>query len=122
VFAIRAVTLQTLINTLSVCHQSCDAYAGASMAFTRGTSKPKSANLILQALSCRFFRLQLSNPSKLVISKKWKTRIALRVHNAWGFSPFERQNRKTAHLALPQTRPTLFEKIPRGGFELNETP
>jgi hypothetical protein len=32
--------------------------------------KPKSASSILQALSCRFCRLQLSTPSKLVISKK----------------------------------------------------
>ena len=40
------------------------------MDFTRGNLKPKSANSILQALSCRFCQLQLNNPSKLVISKK----------------------------------------------------
>ena len=28
---------------------------------------------------------------------------------------------KTARLALPEMRPTLFEKIPGGIFELNET-
>ena len=70
---------------MSVCHQNCDAYAGGSMEFMRGNIKPKSANSILQALSCRFFWLQLSNPSKLVISKKWKLRITLRVHNTWVF-------------------------------------
>ena len=55
------------------------------MDFTRGDSKTKSASSILQALSCWFSRLQFSNPSKLVLSKKSKSRIALLVHNAWGF-------------------------------------
>jgi len=44
--------------------------------------KHRPASSILQALSCRFCRLKLSNPSKLVISKKWKLRIALLVHNS----------------------------------------
>jgi len=44
--------------------------AGGRMYFTRGNFKPTSASSILQALSCRFCRLQLSNPSKFVISKK----------------------------------------------------
>jgi len=67
--------------------------------------------------------LKLSNPSKLVISKKWKSRIALLVHNARGLFPdvfpdgFSRQ--KPARLALPETRPPCFEKS-RGGF-LNKT-
>jgi len=80
--------------------------------------KPKSASLILQALSYRFCRLRLSNPSKLVISKKWKSRIALLVHNAWGLfvvcsvkSPFALRFRK-------RTRPCL--KKSRGGG-LNQT-
>jgi len=46
----------------------------------------------LQARICKlesadFCRLQLSNPSKLVISKKWKLMIVLLVHNAWGLFP-----------------------------------
>jgi len=47
--------------------------------------KPKSASSILplQALSWQFCGSKLSNPSKLVISKKRKSRIALLVHNAW---------------------------------------
>jgi len=46
--------------------------------------KSKSASSILQALSYRFCPLQLINPSKLVIFKKSKSRIALLVHDAWG--------------------------------------
>jgi len=37
--------------------------------------------------SADFCRLQLSNPSKLVISKKWKLMIVLLVNNAWGLFP-----------------------------------
>jgi len=94
-------------------------YASDRMDLTRGNLKPKSASSILQALSCRFCRLQLSNPSKLVISKKWKSRIALHVQNDWGrFSNgLSRQNQ--GRLALPEMRPTLFLKIPGGG--LNQT-
>jgi len=58
-------------------------YAGGRMDLTKGKFKPKSASSILQALSCRFCQWQLSNPSKLAISKKWKSRIALLVHNVW---------------------------------------
>jgi len=59
-----------------------------------------------------------------VISKKWKSRIALLVHNARGLFPdvfpdgFSRQ--KPARLALPETRPTLFRKIPGGIFKQNK--
>jgi hypothetical protein len=88
---------------------------------TRGNLKPKSAGSNLQALSCRFCRLQLSNPSKLVISKKWKSRIALILHNAWVFSPDGLSRHEPAYLALPETRPTLFGNIPGGILELNET-
>jgi len=49
-----------------------------------------------------------------VISKKWKSRIALLVHNALGLcSDGYRQD--PARLALPEMRPTLFEKS-RGEF------
>jgi len=41
----------------------------------------QSASSILQDLSCRFCWFKLSNSSKLVFSKKWKSRIALLVHN-----------------------------------------
>ena len=37
--------------------------------------KPRSASSILQAFYYRFCLLHLRNPSKLVISKKWKSRI-----------------------------------------------
>jgi len=48
--------------------------------------KPKSASSILRALSCRFCRLQLSNPSKLVISKKSKSRSRYLYRMPGGFS------------------------------------
>ena len=89
-------------------------YAGGRMDFTRGNFKPRSAGSILQAFYYRSYLLHLSNPSKLVISKKWKSRIALLVHNALGLcSDGYRQN--PARLALPDMRPTLFEKS-RGEF------
>ena len=62
-------------------------YAGGRADFARWKFKLKSASLILQALSCQFCLLQLCDPSKLVISKKWKSRIALLVHYAWGVFP-----------------------------------
>jgi hypothetical protein len=65
--------------------------------------------------------LKLSNPSKLVISKKWKSRITLLVHNARGLFPDGLLRQKPARLALPATRPTLFGKMSGGGFELNKT-
>jgi hypothetical protein len=92
------------------------------MEFTR-KFKPESVSSILQAPSCRFCQLKLGNPSKLVISKKWKLTIASLVHNARGlFSNGPRLSRqKPARLALPDTRPTLLGKIPGGIFELNES-
>jgi len=65
--------------------------------------------------------LKLSNPGKLVISKKWKSLIALLVHHARGLFPDGFSRQKPARLALPETRPTLFRKIPGGIFEQNET-
>jgi len=66
-----SLSLSLLSVTLSICLGfSLGPYAGGRMDFTRGNLKPKSANSILQALSCRFCQLQLNNPSKLVISKK----------------------------------------------------
>jgi hypothetical protein len=65
--------------------------------------------------------LKLSNPGKLVISKKWKSWIALLVHNARGLFPDGLSHQKPVRLALPETRPTLFGKIPGGGVEQNET-
>jgi len=56
-----------------------------------------------------------------VISKKWKSRIALLVHNAWGIFSDGLSRQTPARLALPETRPTLFGKIPGGVFELTET-
>jgi len=91
------------------------------MGFTRGNFKPKTASSILQALFCRFCWLQLSNLSKLMISKKWKSRIASLVHNASGLSPNGLSRQKPARFALPQMRPTLFGEVPVGIFELNET-
>jgi len=79
-----------------------DICVGGRMHFTRGDPKPKSASSILQALSCRLCLLQLSNPSKLVISKKPKSRIALIVHNAWGLFPGGSYRQKCARLALPE--------------------
>ena len=38
-----------------------------------------------------------------------------------GFCLMGRTANTPARLALPETRLTLFEKIPGGGFELNET-
>jgi len=89
--------------------------------FYEGKFNPKSASSILQALSCRFCRLKLSNPSKFVISKVWKWRIALLVHNARGLFPDGFSRQKPARLSLPETRPTLFGKIPGGIYEQNET-
>jgi len=68
--------------------------AGGRTDFAQGKFKPKSASSIVKALSCRFCRLKLSNRSKLVISKKWKSRIALLVHNAWGLFPDRLQRQK----------------------------
>jgi len=65
--------------------------------------------------------LKLSNPSKLVVSKKWKSRIALLVHNARGLFSDGLEHQKPARLALPKTHPTLFAKISGGDFEVNET-
>jgi len=65
--------------------------------------------------------LKLSNSNKLVISKKWKSRIALLVHNARGLFPDGFSRQKPARLALLETRPTLFRKIPGGILEKNET-
>jgi len=64
--------------------------------------------------------LKLSNPSKLVISKKWKSRIALLVNNDQGLflNGFSRQ--KPARLAFPTPDPVW--KNPVGFFEQNETP
>jgi len=55
-----------------------------------------------------------------VISKKWKSRIALLIHNAWRLYSDGLARQNPARLALPETRPNLFEKIPRRIFELNE--
>ena len=84
--------------------------------FYKRKYKPKSASSILQALSCQFCRLKLSNPSKLEISKKWKSRIVLLVHNDWGLFPDGLSHQKPARLALPETRPTMFGKIRGLGF------
>jgi len=69
--------------------------------------------------------LKLSNPSKLLISKKSKSRIASLVHLIGGFFQMGRGLQKPAHLSLLETRLqlTLFEKIPGGisSFDLNET-
>jgi len=91
------------------------------MNFTRGNFKPGSASSILQAFYYRVCLVHLSIPSKLVISKKWKPKIALLVHNArWLFSDGS-YRQKSARLALSEMRPTLFGKIPGFIFELNET-
>jgi len=66
-------------------------------------------------------KLIRSNPSKFLISKKSDSRIALLENNASGLFSDGLKRQKPTHLALPQTHPTLFEKIQRGGFELNET-
>jgi len=50
-----------------------------------------------------------------VISKKWKSRIALLAHNAPGLFPDRSYRQKPARLALLKMRPTLFEKMPGGG-------
>jgi len=55
------------------------------MHFTSSNLSPKSVSSILQDLYCRFCRLRLSHPSKLVISKKWKSRITSLVHSIGGF-------------------------------------
>jgi len=65
--------------------------------------------------------LKLSNPSKLVICTKWKSRITLLLHNARGLFPDGFSRQKPARLALPETRPTLFGKIPGVIFEQNKT-
>jgi len=92
--------------------------ADGRMDFTRGNLKSKSASSILQALSCQFCRLQLNNPSKLVISKKWKSRIALHVHLNLGFFQMGRGLQKPAPFSLPETRPTLFGKSWGGGMNV----
>jgi len=63
----------------------------------------------------------MSDPSKLVIFQKWKSRIALFEHNAWEIFPDRSQRQKHARFALSETRPILFGKIPGGIFERNET-
>jgi len=88
--------------------------------FYRWKFQHKSAGSILQALSCRFCRLKLSNPSKLMISKKWKSRIVLLVTKCLGAFFQMVWRRKPARFALPKARPTLFEKISRGGVELTK--
>ena len=60
----------------------------------------------LQAQFCElypadFCPLQWSNPSNLVIFKKWKSRIALLVHNAWRLYSNGLLRKKPARLALP---------------------
>jgi len=46
---------------------------------------------------------------------------SLYLYNARGLFPDGLSRQKPARLALPEMRPTLFGKIPGGGFELNET-
>jgi len=87
------------------------------MDFTRGNFKPGSASSILQDFYYRFSLLHFINPSKLVISKNWKSGIALLVHNAGGPFSDGSYRHNPACLALPEMRPTLFEKIPGGGCE-----
>jgi len=88
---------------------------GGRMNFTRVNFKPGSASSILQAFYFRYCLLYLINPSKLVVSKKLKSRIALLVHNAQGLFFDGLSRRKPARFALPETRPTLSEKS-RGRF------
>ena len=81
--------------------------------------KPKSASSILQALSCRFCQLKLRN---------WVIQV-----NSWfptngnqgslclykmpgGFFSDRSLGQKPVPFALPQTRSTLFGKIPEGIF------
>ena len=115
------VVKRDLQNFGSICGSLWRSFWRYDMKNTQPHLKPKSASSILQALFCRFRRLKLSNPSKLVISIFWKSRIALFVHNARELfsNGFSRQ--KPARLALPETRPILFRKIPGGIFEQNET-
>jgi len=50
-----------------------------------------------------------------------KDRFTCTQHNAWGLLPDALSHQKPARLSLPITHPTLFEKIPGGIFDLNET-
>ena len=92
---------------------AAELYAGDRMDFTRGNLSPnsKSASSILQTLSCRFCLLKLSNPSKLVISKKMEIKDRFTCTQCWGLFTNGISRQKPARLALPETRPTLFRKI-----------
>jgi len=92
---------------------AAELYAGDRMDFTRENLSPnsKSASSILQTLSCRFCLLKLSNPSKLVISKKMETKDRFTCTQCWGLFTNGISRQKPARLALPETRPTLFRKI-----------
>jgi len=63
----------------------------------------------------------MNDPIKFVISKKWKSMIALPVHNVWGLFPDGLSLQMPECLAMLETCPTMFGKIPGGGVELNET-
>ena len=86
--------------------------------FYKRKFKPKSASSILQALSCRFCWLKLSNPSKLVISKKWKSRISLLVHKASEIFSDRSWRKKPSLYRRQRARPCLEKSR---GFFLNWT-
>jgi len=60
--------------------------------------------------------LQLSNPSKFMTSKKWKSRIALLVHNAWGLFSRWIVVSKARALGAAGNAPDPVWKNPGGDF------
>jgi len=111
------VFVKETFRVVMCCRVCCSmVYACGRTDFTSGFLSPN-----LQARFCKlypayFCRLQLSNLSKLVISKKSKSRSLYLYRMPESFFIDGSHRQKPSRLALPETRLALF---PGGIFELN---